>query len=396
MADSALLDLRVLDISESIAGPYCARLLGDFGADVIKVERPALGDLARSAGPFPGDVPDVEKSGLFIYLNQNKRGITLNLEDPRAAPLFKRLVKQADIVVESSPPGFLGGLGLGFEALREVNPRLTIISVTPFGQEGPYRHYKATHLTLAAMGGWMNALRVPGRDPFPPGVPVALYAAGVYGAIGALAAVAGRRLTGRGTHVDVSCLESVLNLMVFPTLLYQLLGREPSFPNLTFPGPTKCRDGYAAINVLSGDHWQRLCQWTGMDDVLEDPEMANAALRGAHTEELRPRIVAWAKDKTRREIFYDGQQWRLPIGLYSTVEDLLSEQQFQERGYFAETTSNGVGNVSMPGAPYKASATPWELRRPAPALGQHNDEVFRGLLGCSDHEVLEFRRAGVV
>lgn len=395
MTDSALSDLRVLDISEDIAGPYCARLLGDFGADVIKVERPAGGDRARGGGPFPGDVPDAEKSGLFIYLNQNKRGVTLDLKDSRAQPVLRRLVERADIFVESSAPGFLDGLGLGFETLREVNPRLIQVSVTPFGQEGPYRAYRANHLTLAAMGGWMNALRIPGNDPFPPGVPVALYAAGVYGAVGALAAVAARRATGRGTRVDVSCLESVLNLMVFPTLLYQLLGREPSFPNLTFPGPTECRDGYAAVNVLSGEHWQRLCQWMGMEDVLEDPEMANAALRGAHTEELRPRILAWAKDKTRREIFYDGQQWRLPIGLYSTVEDLLNERQFEERDYFVETSSNGA-TVRVPGAPFKASGTPWKLRRSAPALGQHNDEVYRGLLGYADDELRDLRRSGTV
>ncbi|MBI4308470.1 MAG: CoA transferase, partial [Chloroflexi bacterium] len=218
--EKALEGLLVLDLATDVAGPYCAKLLAGFGADVIKVEPPSTGDPARSLGPFCGDGPDPERSVLFLYLNTAKKGVTLDLRTPEGARLLQELARRADAVVESFAPGFLESVGLGYGALRAANPGLVLTSVTPFGQTGPYRDYQATSIVNYALGGHLYITGAPGREPLQSGGYASEYAAGFHAAIATMAALWDREERGEGQHVDVSIVECMAALHQWSDVLY--------------------------------------------------------------------------------------------------------------------------------------------------------------------------------
>jgi CoA:oxalate CoA-transferase len=397
----ALSHLRVVDLTHHIAGPYCTKLLADFGADVIKIERPGAGDPARASGPFAGGTPDPEKSGRFLYLNTNKRGMTLNLKAATGREILERLVRDADVLVENFRPGVLPGLGLDYETLAAINPRLVVTSISNFGQTGPYRDYRATEIVADAMGGWMYGLGVPEREPIkPPGVQAQLVA-GIFGLLGTLSAVHARALTDRGQHVDVSIQEAVLWIQMNITTTYSYSGgiwkRHGGQSAMNHPqGLFECKDGIIGVNVLYYVEWDRFAEFVGHPEWLQDPRFATPVLRAQNREAMDEILKPWLRERTRQELFESAQRAKIPFALVNEPADLVASPQLQARGFWENVDHPVAGAVTMPGAPFKLSETPWTLRRPAPRLSEHTAEVLVGQLGYTDDAVLRLRERGVI
>ncbi|SVC39818.1 uncharacterized protein METZ01_LOCUS292672, partial [marine metagenome] len=320
--DQPLSDLRVIDLSHGIAGPYCTKLMADFGADVIKVERPGEGDYARKLGPFPGDVPDPEKSGIFLLLNTNKRGITLDLKTPEGVDALKELVRGADVLVESFKPGVMDRLGLGYDTLSKINPNLLMTSLSNFGQTGPYKDYEMSELVLYAMGGRMNAAGLPDRHPLKLGGNHTQYQAGNNAAMATMFAWYGRdhKQLG-GQHLDVALFETQMasiNQRLMGLVAYQYTGDKgkrlgplrAGYPGGVFP----CADGYISISV-GGPRWPRLCDTLDRPDLLDSYYgSAKGQLDLDAKEEFEGTIfLPWVLERTMFEIVEMGQANELMV-----------------------------------------------------------------------------------
>ena len=400
MPEQALSDVKVLDLSWYIAGPYCTKLLADYGADVLKIEKPGEGDPARRMGPFQGDAPDPEKSGLFLYLNTSKRSITLNLKTETGKKLFKELVRDADILVESFSPGTMARLGLDYSTLRDVNPRLVMTSISNFGQTGRYRDYKAPHIVECALAGWLYIVGEPDREPLQAAGWLIHYAAGITATIGTLGALYRQRETGFGQQVDVSLLEAAIPITTYITTRYLYGGgARKRTGSVILHGQgfvTRCRDGYLGVNVYPPDRWQTFCQFVNMPDLLEDPQLQTGEGLRAHAREITERLKLYFKDKGKEESFLSAQEWRLAFALVPTTEELLTSPQLQAREYFAEVEHPVTGKATYPGAPFKMGQTSWAVKSPAPLLGQHNEEVYSERLGYSKEDLVKMREAAVI
>ncbi len=386
-----LADLRVIDLTHGIAGPYCTKLLADFGADVIKVERPGRGDYARSQGPFPGDVPHPEKSGLFLFLNTNKRGIVLDIKTPQAVEMVKELVRDADMLVESFRPGVMERLGLSYEALAKINPNLVMTSISNFGQTGPYRDYLASELVLYGMGGIMSRSGWPDRYPLKLGGNHVQYQAGNVAAMATMfAGYAQRRQAVGGQHVDISIFETQMASFNsrMPTLLtYQYIGvrpprQAPGAVGFGFPaGFYPCQDGY--VNVTGGGaFWPRLCALLGRPDLVTNPRFAPplGQLDPEAREEFESTIwLPWVMERTKLQVVEECQKYEILSGAVNTIDEVVdSNPQFAARGYWVEIPHPVAGTFRYPGAPiYTSQERWWRIRRPAPLLGQHTEEVLK-------------------
>jgi len=397
MGEQALTGLNVLDMGRGIAGPYCCKLLADYGAEVIKVEDPGVGDPARKVGPFPGDVPHPEASGLFNYLNANKRGITLNLQSATGAMLFKRLIEKTDVLVENFAPKVMAGLGLDYPVVEAINPALVMTSISPFGQTGPYKDYTGGDLIEQAMGGWMYAGGTVDQGPLKPGGSLSDYVGGLSGAVATMTAVLARKGGKVGQHVDVSIQESMIGIQGYLLLAQSYRGL--TLPRMGSPFPftiLPCSNGYIGVNILTHGQWTLLCQYMGVPELLDNPNYQDGMSRlfcGKEiTDVLRPRLM----EKTKEELFYEGQSWRIPFCLIPTTEELLGFEQHKEREYFVEADYPKTGKVTQPGAPFKMTATPWQMKCPAPLLGQHNEEVYGAYCGLGKEDLVRLCREGIV
>ncbi|MDP1821452.1 MAG: CoA transferase [Acidimicrobiales bacterium] len=407
MADAAtgpgqpLEGIRVLELSQGIQGPYCSKLLADFGAEVVKAEPPG-GDVARTLGPFPTEVADPEQSALFLHCNTNKRGITLDPSTPGGQDLLRRLVGRADVIVESEAPGALDRWGVGYEALRSINPALVFTSITPFGQDGPYAQYKGEEIVQYAMGGPMNSTGLEEREPVKMAGSVISYQAGNLAATATLAAVLVAEQSGEGSHVDVSSLESqegsVDRRLAFLTG-YAYNGGEPKregTQRLT-PAPMgvyPCADGY--VQIITIPTWVprmlATLQNEDMERLYGDPAwLFNPDVPDATDEVLYP----WLVERTRNDAMIEAQAHSWPITAVNTPADVVDDVHFMERGFLVDVEHPVAGAIRQPGAPFRM-ADGWQLRRPAPLLGQHNDEVYREELGLSDAELADLRAAGAI
>ncbi|WP_042348699.1 CaiB/BaiF CoA transferase family protein [Bacillus massiliigorillae] len=399
MVDKALSGTKVIDLSWNIAGPYCTKLLADYGAEVIKIEQPKVGDPSRLDGPFPNDEVNIEASGLFAYLNNNKSGITLNLKTERGASILKELVKEADILVENFSPKVLSSMGLGYEELKEINPRLVMTSITSFGQSGDYQDYKATELITQAMSGFISQIGEMSREPLRAGGPLRLleYAAGTFAATATLAAIFGRRATNEGKHVDVSIAECGVLQMPYRNVQHSFTTCA-SFEEryISLPSIEKCKDGYIGINLLSGQHWQDFCFMTEMYDWVEDPRFMELFRRAENKEVFRERFDKWLIEHTKEEIIQLGIEWRIPITPILTFEEMLSFPQYKEREFFVKVDHPVMGEVEQPGAPFRLSKSPWSIDKIAPLLGEDNKHVFGDILGYSEEEIKEMSAKGII
>ena len=390
-SNRALSYLRVVDLSNGIAGAFCSKLFADFGADVIKVEPPS-GDPTRSLGPFPGDTADPEASGMFIYLNANKRGATLNLESERGRRLAADLMSKADIVVESFAPGEIESMGLGYDAIQKTNPAIIMVSITPFGQTGPWRDWQATELVEYAASGLSYVNGSPDREPLKEPGFESSYQAGACGFLGAMTALAHRDFTGRGQRVDISTQEAAAATFAPQFLGAMHIGESPgrgSTPLLP------CKDGYVSLNVRHDATWEYMWLFFDAPEIAQDTRFATAAERRRRADELEEILLPYLANYTMEELFHGLAPLRLLIGMTMTVGQLVEDPHLRERGFFASSPHPASSEIVMPGAPFRLSETPWCFDSPAPTIGQHNDEVFAEL-SLNPDEQAGLREEGVV
>ena len=404
-----LSDVRVLDLSQDIAGPYAACLLGAFGADVIKVEPPGQGDVTRRRGPFAADEPDPNRSVPFMYLNRNKRGVTLDLETPTGMDLALRLVDQADAVIDSSEPSSTLFDALDGRRLRLRNPALVVTSVTNFGRSGPYRHYRGGELVLDALGGWVFVTGQAERQPTKPGLFQAQYSAGLNAAIHTVAAVNVRQATGEGRNIEVSVMETAAHFVGMGISSYSSSGdmqvRAGSWTVMMkgWDGPRshpteiyECKDGHVGVAVQTQGQWEMFALAVGAPELETDPRFATGyGERGRHAREFNEVVAPWFMDKTRREIFDLFGQYRIPCGMAYTAEEMLEDPQHRSVDFYQHVEQADGSSLPFPRLPLYGDSLPMRMER-APSLGEHNREVFSGLLSLSGTELASLRGAGVI
>jgi len=401
MSEQALPKMKVLDLTWYIAGPYCTKLLADQGADVVKIEKPGEGDPARSIGPFLEDEPGPDRSGLFLYLNTSKRSVTLNLKTAAGVRLFKELAREADAVVENFSPGTMARLGLDYETLEKINPRLVMTSISNFGQTGPYRDYKAAHIVEDATGGWMYFVGELDREPLQLGGWLTHYVAGLSAAVATAAALYHQRETGEGQYVDLSMMETMIPVQNNNTTMYSYLRRlRKRVGNrfvFGFGYIASCQDGYLGVNAYTHPQWEELCRFIGMPEMLEEPKYkALFSRREELAREITERIDPWFRDKKKEETFHAAQERRIPLGLIPSTEDLTNLVQLKAREWFVDIEHPVTGKVAYPGAPFKMTDTPWGIRRRAPLLGEHNWELYGERLGYSRDDLVRLKESGAI
>jgi len=405
----ALDGLRVLEIGEQTAGPYAAKLLADYGAEVVKVEPPGLGDPTRSRGPFPGGQPDRERSGLFLYLNTNKRGIALDLSQGGARPILARLIAWADVLVTNLAPARLDAAGLWPAALRSAHPGLIVTTITPFGLGGPYAARQGDELISYAMGG--IAYSTPGmpdaaedlerEPPLHPAAAVAETIAGTVAATATLLVAMARERTAVGCHVDVSqqaavaCMQqrdvtsfSYTGVPYQRTLNPSVIGR---IPNFYLP----CQDGYVALAAPMDHQWDRLVEAMGRPEWALADDYRDAPARSRNWAALRMRLIGWTMGHTGHALYELAGKLRLPFFPLYALGEMVESDHVRERGSLVDVDRDGT-RFTMPGRPVHMHGSPWGLRRPAPRLGEHTWEVLHDWLAYEPADIRRLAAAGVI
>ena len=402
-ASGPLVGLRVLDLGTRIGAPFAATLLADLGADVIKVELPGQGDFMRTIGPF-----DAGQSLFWAVEGRGKRSVTLDLRTPAGQALLKRLVPLADVVVENFQPGTLETWGLGYDVLAALNPGVILTRVSVYGQDGPYRDRPGLDRNGIAMGGLMYITGYPDRPPVRPGLIVSDYLTGVFNAFAILSAVYERdrhaRETGqvRGQWVDLSLYQSILRIMEHTLAAYDRLGvvREREGNRLRNSAPLdnwETRDGKHVCIIAAGDGlFPRLARAIDREDLLGDARFATMARRAEHGDEINAIVAAWVKERTAREVQDVLERHDVPFGVAYSVADIFADPHVAARGDIETVEDPVLGPVRMQGVYPRFSRTPGAIQHGAPRLGEHNDEVFRGLLGLDAEELEALRRDGVI
>lgn len=400
-----LADLKVLDLSWHVAGPYCTKLLADYGADVIKVERPLTGDPSRSYGPFPQDVPHQERSGAFLHLNTNKQSITVNLKDAAGRRIILQLARWADVVVDNFSPGTLAGLGLGHEELAALNPRLVCCSISNFGQTGPYRDWKATEFILAAMAGFTYITGVQEREPLKSVDHLQEYQGGAHGALAIMGSVLRRQEQGAGEVIDVSIFEVAAGspdrrgTYLSGYAYTGLDGKRESPLGGALPlGMYPCKDGFINIVVSPPGRWPRFLEMLGRGDLVQELEIRRPGYWATpQARELVDTLLyPWLLERTKQEVFDAAQRARIAAAPLNTPTQALAEPHLQARGYFAQASHPVAGLLPYTGPSFRMEGEGWMLRSTAPLLGQHNEKVLGGLLGLSAAELTLLRETGAI
>ncbi len=400
----ALNGVRVIEWGSLVSAPFCGKVLAELGAAVIKVEPPGVGEAARQRGPFPAGAPHPERSGLYLFANLNKRGITLDLQSSRGRELLGRLLKSADVFLENQPLALVEELGLDYASLKERYPRLIVTSLSPYGRSGPYRHYRGTDLTANAMSGLSFGTGHPHREPLTTPLRQASYLAGVGAAFASIVALLGRDLTGRGQPVDVAEAQVVGTLLTgyhLPTYIYRGVAgwrsgnrmRLGLFPNCVLP----CKDGYICIDAPQMEQYRRFLDLLGEPDWMENPRYRDRrAMSDQYPEEAESLIAPWFMERTKAEILQACLEQRIPCVPVQTFDETLADPQLNARDYFQQLEHTEAGTCRYPGPPYRLSGAPARLVRPAPTLGQHNREVLGGELGLDAAELSQLERTGVI
>ncbi len=404
MSDGILKGVRVIEWGDFVSGPWTARVLADMGADVIKVEPPKSGDSSRGVGPFPSDIPHPEKSGMYLYLNMNKRGVTLDLGLEEGRAVFRDLVAGADVLVENHRPAEVEALGLTYEGLRDLRPGLIVVSVSPFGQTGPYRDYVGSELVLFQAGGIgyetpigevtdkesQPPLKGPGYQSY--------FMAGWLAATSTFVGLYHREVTGLGQHIDISEHEAIASTQRPNVTRYSYAGEVPHREPAGAPRFKPCKDGYlAGFGVLGNDTmWRKVCNLMGDPEWTTWDICADQASRRDHAAELEPRIMEWMMGYTKAELFEMGQRAGISTFPVNTVADVYVAEQFQSRGFFEKIEHPVAGSFSFPGIPFQFSDHQPRIRRRAPLLGEHNAEILGAELGRAPSELERMRRDGVV
>ena len=390
-----LSDIRVLDLSEHISGPFCTKLLAGLGAEVIKVEAPGRGDVSRRLGPFLNDVPHLETSAAFLYLNTAKKSVTLDPARRAGADLVRQLAARCDVLVESYRPGYMDSLGLGYADLKETIPGLIYTSVTPFGQTGPYSDYKASDIVAQAVGGMMYPIGLPDREPLQIGGEPVLHTAGIAAFSATMLALYARDADGLGQHVDVSVMETTTVTQIHSSIVFQFGGVDTPRRRSTL---LQASDGWVNPGLSMGvreDTWPRICDLMGRPELANDARFTSRESRREHQEELDAVISVWVSGQAKEDIYHTLQGMSTIAGYVATVEDLFESKQLSSRGFFQAIDHPHAGKAAYPGAPFTLEGQEWRNTR-APLLGEHNREVYRDRLGYSDGELTRLRSEGVI
>ncbi len=386
MAIGALEGIRVIELGQMVSAPYCAKLFADFGADVVKVE-PPRGDVARQWGPFPDDQADAEKSGLFLFLNTSKRSVTLDLDTDAGRDCFRKLIVDCDALIENYLPRQMRAWGLTYESLAAINPNLVMISITPFGQNGPYSQWNAYDLNAYHLTGASSRYcGRPGEAPLEHGT----FSADFFGASAAaswgLAAIYGRDTAGGGQHIDVSCAEAIAATFVGGQNI-GAVAQSGKFDKRTGVGMSlgapatilPCKDGHVWILCLE------TAQWNGLAKSMGDPEWMQLEIfqdmfsRAQNADAMYPLIEQWTMEHGKMEIMERCQANGVPVSAVFTVGEAAEHDHLKARGYIIEQQHPVAGTIRNLGAPFRLPACPGGPRSPAPLLGQHNDEVYTTL-----------------
>ena len=394
--NGALEGIRVLDLSRVLAGPYCSMILSDMGAEVIKVEIPGTGDDTRGFPPFKEG-----KSGYFMNMNRNKKGITLNLK--KGKEIFLELVKKSDILIENYRPGTMEKLGLGYETLKEINPRLVYGCISGFGHYGPYSRRPGYDIVGQAMSGIMSVTGWPDGEPTRAGAPVSDTVAGISLTAGVLAALRYAEKTGVGQKVDIALVDSLVSVMQIINQIYLIGGRIPgrtgnayesSAPYDTFP----TKDGESVvIGVANDKFWRQLCEVMGRPELIDDPEMAKNGDRVRNRDKIRPIVEEWTRTRTARELVDQLLEIGLPTAPIYNVKQVTEDPHIAgAREMFIEIEDPEAGKIKVTNSHIKMSETKAGFRSPAPMLGQHNEEVYGGLLGYSKEQIEDLHAEGII
>jgi len=400
----ALEGVRVVDLTRALAGPYGTMMLGDLGADVIKVEQPGRGDESRGWGPpFVGEPygPYPGESAYFIAANRNKRSVTVNLKSPPGQEVVCRLAAVSDALVENFRTGVLDEMGLGYEDLHRLNPRLVYCSISGYGRTGPYAERPGYDFIIQAEGGLMGITGPEEGPPYRVGVPIVDVTAGMFAATSILAALRARDLTGEGQLVDVSLLDTQVALLANVASNYLVGGAPPrrlgnAHPNIAPYETFRARDRWFALAAANERQWATLCQAIGRPDLQEDARFATNGARVANRPALLEALHETFATRDAGAWLAALQEAGLPCGPINTVPDAFAHPQATARDLVLETEHPTAGTVRLTGFPYKLSHTPASVLRPPPLLGQHTEEVLAGLLGYTATEVADLREQGAV
>ncbi|MCE5261965.1 MAG: CoA transferase [Deltaproteobacteria bacterium] len=420
----ALDDVRVLDLTGP-SGVYCTKLLADLGADVIRVEPPG-GDPSRRVGPFVHDEPSPEKSLHFMHYNTNKRSVTLNIETVAGREIFKKLVKTADMMVETFQPGYLASIGLEYPVLKEINPRLILVSISWFGQDSPYKDFQASDLIVQAMTGLMYTIGFPEDPPAAIGAVQTYHMAATHAAMGALMALYHQEATGSGQWVDVPVEGACMRMADMVALMYWIEGTVRKRSGFEYyrglQDVWECKDGSIICSALGGAGADGILEWMngeGLAGDLLSEEYADvvAAIKGAagggrggkkgapapklrdlkeaqkHVEEI---WQAFLLAHTREELFVGAQERGVVLMPINTAKGIVEDVGLRERGYFVDVEHPELGSsIKYPGPPYRLDATPWSIRKRAPLIGEHNIEVYEEI-GFSREQLAEMVASEVI
>ncbi|MBI3979716.1 MAG: CoA transferase [Chloroflexi bacterium] len=395
--DLPLADVRVVDLSRVLAGPYCTMMLGDLGADVVKVELPGVGDDTRGWGPpFAAG-----ESAYYLAVNRNKRGITLNLKQPRGRIILEKLIADADVVVENFRAGTLERLGLGYDQLAARNPRLVSCTISAFGTDGPYRDLPGYDFTIEAMSGLMSITGDPEGEPVKVGVAVADLTTGMFAANAVLAALRVRDRTGFGQRVEVSLLESVLGWLANVAANYLISGKRPqrygnAHPNIVPYQTFRVRDGHVVVAVGNDQQFQRLCLAIERPDLAAADRYRTNAGRVQHREALIAALQETFLTRNAAEWFAVLREAEVPCGPILAVDQAFGDPQVVARGVVRHVDHPTIPDLRLVGPPYRFSRTPPTIRRHPPLLGEHTAEVLGERLGLTEAEVAQLRAEGVV
>ncbi len=398
MTFSLLQGLRVVELGESVSAPYCSKLLADMGAGVVKIERPGVGDQNREYGPFLNDQPHHERSGLFLYLNANKQGVTLDLETPTGREILGGLLAKSQVFVHNLHPTEMDRLSVDYETLRTDNEQLVMASITPFGLTGPYRNYKAYDINLAAAGGICEGLGSPDRNPLTFGTPEV----GYFAAMAAASSIVIALLAGGGQHIDISEVESMAGIYNGPEALmavYQWrMTRRTGHHALDFPYPNcilRCKDGYIFVGSPEGRQWRTLLEVMGDPEWAKEERFRNRTrMNNEYADEVDGYMEEWLLQHTKAELLALALEHRVPLAPVRDFEEVRNDESLANQ--FVTIDRPDTGPISYAGPPYKLSGQDVLSPSPAPLLGQHNADVYCDGLGYTKEELVKLYQTGII
>jgi crotonobetainyl-CoA:carnitine CoA-transferase CaiB-like acyl-CoA transferase len=396
-----LAGISAVECGQGVAAAYGAKLLAMLGADVIKVEPPG-GDLTRNRGPYFGDAADINQSGLFLYLNADKKGVTLDLADRGERARLDTLLARADILIHNIAPRDRLSVGMDNAAVSQTHPALTVAGISPFGDYGPYAHYHAYEISAAHASGMASL--APAVSQFPDRPPLKLFGhqaefqAGAFAAMASLAAWLYWAQTGIGQAIEVSEQECLATMLEGAIPIFSYTGRSPSRLGHHTYGPRSIwptRDGWIFINPGEEEQWQRLVELMGNPEWASDDLFKDRLSRGRNMDALKALMSDWIAGWKVQDLYQAAQNNRVPFAPINTMRDLYENPHLKERDFFVQLDQPGVGKLTLPGMPSRYGATPWSIRRPAPRLGQHSEEVFCNELGVTKDHLNALRNTGV-